>query len=65
MTTEPPEVFLDQWKVAALVTIALVIVLISSSPRNAFYSLALIAGVFFLVNGVLALISRLTRNVDQ
>ena len=53
------------WQVAALVTIAIIIVVSSTSPRTAFYSIAVVVAIFFLVNGAVALVSKLTRDIDQ
>lgn len=53
MSTKTPEIDFREWQVAALVTITIIIVLNSTSPRTAFYSLAAVAVVFFVLHGVL------------
>jgi hypothetical protein len=64
MMTKPPKVYFSEWQVAALITITIVIVLSSSSPRTGLYSITIIAVLFFLANGILALVSRLF-DLDQ
>ena len=64
MITKPPKVYFSEWQVAALITITIIIVLSSSSPRTGLYSITIIAVLFFLANGILALVSRLF-DLDQ
>jgi len=64
MITKPPKVYFSEWQVAALVTITIIIVLSSSSPRTGFYSITIIAVLVFLAKGILALVSTLF-DLDQ
>ena len=60
-----PEVYFSEGQIAALVTISIIIVLNSISPRDAFYVIAGVAAAFFLINYTSALLSRFIKNMDQ